>query len=199
MKYKAFLGASLIAGVAASLCCTLPLIAAVAGIGAAGISGFFAPWRPYLLGLTAALLALGFYFSYRKPSPVPCEPGAACEYPAANRYGRLGLWVTTGLVILFAAFPYYSAPVGKLLLRGSRAQAASPSTALQHVSFSVQGMSCPVCAEGVEHKLKSIPGVQRAAVSYDQKKADIEYDPRLVTVEQLQEPFKDAGFKASKN
>lgn len=199
MKYKPFLGASLLAGAAASLCCTLPLIAAVAGIGAAGISGFFAAWRPYLLGLTAALLALGFYFSYRKPTTAPCEPGAACEYPAASRSGRLGLSVATGFVILFAAFPYYAAPVSKVLLQESRTQAASPSTALQHVSFSVQGMTCPVCAEGVEHKLKSIPGVQSASVSYEQKKADIEYDPQLVSLEQLQQPFEDAGFKASRN
>ena len=136
MKDRAFVGASLLAAVAASLCCTLSLIAALAGISVAGVSGFFASWRPYLLGLTAVLLALGFYFSYRKPTPASCEPGAACEHPAAGRYGRLGLWLATGCVILFAAFPYYSPAVGRLLLPG-RAQAAS-SNALQHVSFTVQ-------------------------------------------------------------
>ena len=196
MKDRAFVGASLLAAVAASLCCTLPLIAALAGISLAGVSGFFASWRPYLLGLTAALLALGFYFSYRKPTPAPCEPGAACEHPATGRYGRLGLWLATVFVVLFAAFPYYSPAVGRLLLAG-RAQAVS-STPLQHVSFTVQGMSCPVCAQGVEYKLKAITGVQKAAVSYEQKKAEIDYDPRLVKLEQLEQPFQDAGFKATK-
>ncbi len=198
MKSKAFIGASLLAGVAASLCCSLPLLAAVAGISAAGISGLFAAWRPYLLALTAALLALGFYFSYRKASQPSCEPGAACEHPAAGRYGRLGLWLATAFVILFAAFPYYSPALGKLVLSGKGAQAASPDAALQHVSFTVEGMTCPVCAQGVEHRLKSIHGVNKAQVSYEQKRAEIDYDPRLVKLEQLQQPFEEAGFKAAR-
>ncbi len=198
MKNKAFIGASMLAAVAASLCCTLPLIAAIAGISAAGVSGLFAAWRPYLLVLTAALLALGFYFSYRKPTQASCEPGAACEHPAAGRYGRLGLWLATAFVILFAAFPYYSPVLGTLALPGNGARAASPAAALQHVSFTVQGMTCPVCAQGVEHRLKSIPGVEKAQVSYEQKRAEIDYDPRLVKLEQLQQPFEEAGFKAAR-
>lgn len=198
MNKKAFIGASMLAAVGASLCCTLPLIAAVAGISAAGVSGLFAAWRPYLLALTAALLALGFYFSYRKPNPASCEPGAACEHPAAGRYGRLGLWLATAFVILFAAFPYYSPAIGKLMLSGNRAQAASPAAALEHVSFAVQGMTCPACAQGVEHRLQSIPGVEKAQVSYEQKRAEIDYDPRRVKLEQLQQPFEEAGFKAAK-
>lgn len=187
----------MLAAVAASLCCTLPLIAAIAGISAAGISGVFAAWRPYLLAVTAALLALGFYFSYRKPSQESCEPGAACEHPAAGRYGRLGLWLATAFVILFAAFPYYSPAVAKLVSSGNGTQAAPPAAALQHVTFTVQGMTCPVCAQGVEHRLKSIPGVGKAYVSYEQKKAEIDYDPRLVKLEQLQQPFEEAGFKTA--
>ena len=198
MKTKTFIGASMLAAVAASLCCTLPLIAVIAGISAAGISGLFAAWRPYLLALTAALLALGFYFSYRKVNQASCEPGAACEYPAAGRYGRLGLWLATAFVILFAAFPYYSPALGKLAPSGNGAQAASPAAALQHASFTVQGMTCPVCAQGVEHRLESIPGVERAQVSYEQKRAEIDYDPRLVKLEQLQQPFEEAGFKAAR-
>lgn len=199
MKDKAFIGGSLLAAVAASLCCTLPLIAAIGGISAAGVSGFFAAWKPYLLGVTAVLLALGFYFSCRKPSQASCEPGSACEYPAAGRYGRLGLWVATVFVILFAAFPYYAPAVSKLLLPTSKANAASlPGTAVQHLSLSVQGMTCPVCAQGVEHRLNSINGVYKASVSYEQKKAEIVYDPHFVKLEQLEQPFKDAGFKTAK-
>ncbi len=195
MKDKAFIGGSLLAAVAASLCCTLPLIAAIAGISAAGVSGFFAAWRPYLLGVTALLLALGFYFSYRKPRQESCEPGSACEHPAAGRYGRLGLWLATVFVVLFAAFPYYSPAVSKVLF-STKAQAASPATPVQHLSFAVQGMTCPICAQGVEHKLNSMRGVTKAEVSYEQKRAEVDYDPKIVKLEQLQQPFKDVGFKA---
>jgi mercuric ion transport protein len=195
MKEKAFLGASILAAVAASLCCALPLIAAIAGIGVAGVSGFFAAWRPYLLGVTAILLALGFYFSYRRQKQGSCEPGSACERPAAGRYGRLGLWLATVFVVLFAAFPYYS-PALSRRLSGKAAQAATPAFAVQHVSFAVQGMTCPVCAQGVEHRLNSMQGVTKASVSYEHKNAEIDFDPRLVKPEQLEQPFKDAGFQA---
>ncbi len=68
MKDKAFIGASLVAGIAASLCCILPIVFALAGAGIVGASAFFATWRPYLLGTTFLLLGLGFYFAYRNRS-----------------------------------------------------------------------------------------------------------------------------------
>lgn len=198
MKDKAFIGASLLAAVGASLCCTLPLIAAIAGVSVAGVSGFFAAGRPYLLVLTVPLLALGFYFSYRKSRPASCEPGSARERPTTGRYGRLGVWLATVFVTLFAAFPYYSPAVSRVLLSDKRAQIASPSISMEHLSLSVQGMTCPVCAQGVERRLNSISGVAKASVSYEQKRAEIDYDPHLVKLEELEQPFRDAGFKAAR-
>ena len=194
MKDKAFVGASLLAAVVASFCCILPIVFAVGGFAIIGASAFFESLRPYLLAVTFGLLAVGFYFAYRKPKQA-CEPGAACERPAVSRSGRIGLWIATALVVLFAAFPYYSAPVARLLLAEGRAQAASPQPAsISHVSFAVEGMTCPVCAQGVEHKLKQLPGVQNAAVSYEQRNAEIDYDPRVVPVEQLKKVFQEAGY-----
>ncbi len=109
MKDKAFIGASVVAAVAASLCCILPIIFAVAGAGIIGASAFFAAWRPYLPAVTALLLAAGFYFAYRKPKHA-CEPGSACEVPSVNKKGRTGLWIATAFVGAFAAFP--TTPVG---------------------------------------------------------------------------------------
>ena len=193
MKDKAFLGASLLAALVASFCCILPIIFALAGIGIAGASAFFAAWRPYLLGLTFALLAIGFYLSYRKRRKA-CESGSACERPAVNRSGRVGLWLAAAFVTLFAAFPYYSGPVAKLLLSSAEAQ-ATPTSTQEHVTFAVEGMTCPVCAEGIAHKLKDLPGVRQAAVSYEQRKAEIEYDPQRVPLEQLENVFTDAGYR----
>jgi len=115
VKDKAFVGASVFAALAASMCCILPIVFVLLGVGVAGAAAFFATCRPLLLGITFALLALGFYFSYRKPRQ-SCEPGSACELPNANRSGRLWLWIATAVVILFAAFPLYSGPVARFLL-----------------------------------------------------------------------------------
>jgi hypothetical protein len=68
-----------------------------------------------LLGLTFGLLAIGFYFAYRKPREA-CEPGSACDTSTVNRAGRLWLWIATAFVVLFATFPFYSGPIANFLL-----------------------------------------------------------------------------------
>lgn len=115
MKDKALVGASVATAFAASLCCILPIVFVLLGTGVAGAAGFFAAWRPVLLGISFALLAAGFYFAYRTPRQT-CEPGSACEMPTVNRAGRLWLWIATAFVVLFAAFPLYSGAVANFLL-----------------------------------------------------------------------------------
>jgi len=115
VKEKALAGASVVAAIAASLCCILPIIFVMAGAGIAGAAAFFAAWRPLLLVITFLLLPLGFYFTYRKPR-YSCGPGTGCERPAVARAGRIWLWIATAFVILFAAFPYYSGGVANFLL-----------------------------------------------------------------------------------
>jgi hypothetical protein len=56
---------------------------------------------------TFALLGTGFYLTYRKPKkPLPSGPDCACPAPRTNRTGRVMLWIATGLVAMFLAFPY---------------------------------------------------------------------------------------------
>ena len=94
MKQKAFIGASLLAAIAASLCCVLPIVFALGGFAIVGASAFFESLRPYFLIATFALLGAGFYLAYRKPKHA-CEPGSACARPQVNRFGRIGLWIAT--------------------------------------------------------------------------------------------------------
>lgn len=197
MKDKAFVGASLLAALAASLCCILPIIFAVAGAGIVGASAFFAAWRPYLLGVTALLLAAGFYFAYRTPKH-PCEPGSACEVPSVSRKGRIGLWITTAFVVVAAAFPYYSGPVAEFVL-GSASAESSEVPQLEQVTFAVQGMDCSACAAAIESRLKSTPGVKTAHVSYENKRADVQFDQTKVSVEQLQKAIAEAGYRATES
>jgi copper chaperone CopZ len=199
MKEKAFIGASLLAAVAASLCCVLPIVFALGSFAIVGASAFFESLRPYFLIATFALLGVGFYLAYRKPKHA-CEPGSACDRPQVNRLGRIGLWIATVLVISFAAFPYYSGAVANFLLSdGSlKASAAPPVNTVQHVTFAVGGMYCPACAKGVEAKLMNLPGVREASVSYEQGSAEIVYDSRAVKPEQLEKAIQDAGYQPKK-
>lgn len=194
MKDKAFIRASLIAGIAASLCCILPIVFALAGAGIVGASAFFAAWRPYLLGVTFLLLGLGFYFARRRPKH-GCAPESACGKPAANRTGRIGLWAATAVVLIVAAFPYYAEPVARVLLMGKgSATAATPH--LDQANFAVEGMDCPACATAIEKKLKDLDGVQSAIVSYEQKRATVEFDLNKVTILRLELAIQEAGYRA---
>jgi mercuric ion transport protein len=195
MKDKAFIGASLVAGIAASLCCILPIVFALAGAGIVGASAFFAAWRPYLLGITFLLLGLGFYFAYRKPKHA-CEPGSACEKPATNKTGRIGLWIATAVVLVVAAFPYYSEPVARLLLANKSSETAATAPHLERVNFAVEGMDCTACATAIAKKLKDLEGVQSAIVSYEQKQARVEFDASKITVLQLEQAIQDVGYRA---
>jgi hypothetical protein len=135
-------------------------------------SAFFAAWRPYLLGVTAALLAISFYFAYRKPKEA-CEPGSACAIPSVNRKGRFGLWIATAFVILFAAFPYYSGAVANLVLEMASSKAPAAGS-LSCVTLAIEGMDCPACATAL--RIASLAGVKKAHVSYEQKSAEVEFD-----------------------
>lgn len=195
MKDKAFIGASLIAGIAASLCCILPIVFALAGAGIVGASAFFATWRPLLLAITFCLLLLGLYFAYRKPKHA-CKPGSVCEKPTTRRTGRIGLWIAISVVLLVAAFPYYSEPVASWLLISKSTEANAGSSHLDRANFMVEGMDCPACATAIEKKLMHLHGVQSALVSYEQKQATVEFDVEKVTIAQLEQAIRDAGYQA---
>jgi copper chaperone CopZ len=106
------------------------------------------------------------------------------------------LWLATGAVILFAAFPHYSGAVAELLLSGGSSAAASEPSKLAHASFAVQGMDCAGCASAVENKLKAVRGVRSFTVSFESQKAEVDYDPQSTTLAQLEQAIKDAGYEA---
>lgn len=88
---------------AASLCCTGPLLYVGLGIGGAGLASAMEPFRPWLLGLTAVLLGLGFYGVY--------GPGPRCvdeEGERTVRRRKAMLWIGTALVVVLATFPTWS-------------------------------------------------------------------------------------------
>jgi len=96
-----------IAGLAASICCTGPLVFVALGLGgaAAGLIAFFTPLRPVFIGL--ALLFLGFAAYRLFFVPKVCAPGTPCADPKTLRNQRL---VFIGVVIVTAAlvaFPWY--------------------------------------------------------------------------------------------
>ncbi len=101
------LAGALAAGLASSACCLGPMVLAVAGIGGAASALALAPYRRFLLVLTAGLLGLAFFLAYRRPATT-CGPGEECERPWASRPRRMLLWLVTLVVLAATTFPCYS-------------------------------------------------------------------------------------------
>lgn len=199
MKDKTILGGSILASIAASFCCIGPLVAVILGIGTFGAATAFEAARPYLLAVTAVLLAGAFYLTYRKRE-VACEDGT-CTASTASRTSKFMLWIATLVVIAFATFPYYSGS----LLRAQAAKSAPVPAAVAsnaadshdaRATIAVSGMTCDGCAQSVRLALAKVPGVKSAEVSFKEERAIVVFDPAATNPDKLRNAINDTGYKA---
>jgi Cu+-exporting ATPase len=59
----------------------------------------------------------------------------------------------------------------------------------------IKGMTCTSCSTTVESALQALPGVQKAQVALATEEAEIRYDPKVVSYNQLIEAVEDTGFE----
>jgi copper chaperone CopZ len=176
-----------IAAVIASLCCIGPVLVVFLGVGSIAAFSVFEIYRPYLIGLTVALIGLAFYLTYRKQE-VKCEDGT-CKVESASKWAKTGVWTVTTLAGLAIAFPYLGfAPQTSV-------NKAVDSTAV--VTVNISGMDCKACAAGVEGSLANIKGVRKARVDFQSGKATIEYDRKIVKPTVFIERVTESGFTAT--
>ncbi len=98
---------AMISALAASACCLGPLVLALLGLGGAGFLIKFEPYRPYLMGITVAMLGGGFLLTYRRPKIVVTSSAECqCARLATAKRAKVVLWIATILVAAFLAFPY---------------------------------------------------------------------------------------------
>lgn len=211
-------GTAVVAAIASSACCWLPLSLLALGISGGAVAAAFQKWRPVFLPVAFLLLGAAFWVTYKKPKPVSPEeagtssPGGAlcCSVPppgarAGNccppengrgftlkRLNRGMLWVATVVVLAFAFFPSYV----DALLGGSGAEAEN-GTGTQEIVLGIDGMTCDGCAVTLEKALGKVPGVERAIVSYEDQRAVVTVDSVTAGSQKtLVEAVEDAGYKA---
>ena len=100
----------LIGAVASMSCCLLPLALFSVGVGGAWIGNLtaLAPYQPYMVAITVASLATGFWLVYRRPRQA-CVGVGACGTAASRRGVKAALWLATALIIAAVVFSYTSA------------------------------------------------------------------------------------------
>lgn len=85
-----------------TVCCLGPFVVATLGVSGAVAAASIAPYQPYLLAGAVALLAVGFWRSYR---------GKACTTDACQKpTGRIALWIAAFITGGAAIFPALVGP-----------------------------------------------------------------------------------------
>lgn len=104
---KGALITGLLAGLTASACCAGPLILLMLGISGSWIGNLSAlePYRPFFI--LVALVFLGLAFRKIYLTPKACSTDAVCATPQGIRSQQIIFWVTSLIVVLSIAFPWY--------------------------------------------------------------------------------------------
>ena len=116
----------------------------------------------------------------------------------SSRIGRIGLgiWFRLGVIAIAIVF-------GGLELYRARVNSPEPpppeSVTRLHAraEISIEGMDCMMCAAGLQNKLRALQGVSKAEVSYQDKRAAVEFDPAVIGRARLVEVIKGDGFKVA--
>jgi Cu+-exporting ATPase len=62
-------------------------------------------------------------------------------------------------------------------------------------TLKIQGMTCAACAKAVERAVRKLPGVVEANVNFASEKLSVSFDETKVTVADIQESIKKAGYE----
>ncbi len=180
-------GAFLMA-LAASACCWIPALLGVGAASSLGFSANLAPYRPLLLGITAAFLVVGFFTIYR-------QGGACCVTDEARRKRKLNIavmWTVAVISIGSAAYPNIAA-----LKARQPSQPLSSTASSRTVRLALHGLDCEACAAPIREKLKAIPGVVDVNVDYSKKLAIVSVGTSQSLDSALTQAVKEAGFTAT--
>jgi mercuric transport protein len=79
---------------------------------------------------------------------------------------------------------------------GDDKQPAQAKAAGAHVTLAIDGMTCASCGAAIRVTLKKLDGVKDATVNFDDKRANVTYDPSRVTPQKMVKAIEDAGYKA---
>jgi mercuric ion transport protein len=99
--------AGLLAALAASTCCILPVVLFSLGISGAWISNFtqLAPYKPIFVVATLACVGGGYWLVYRA-SKRACADREACARPLPNKIVKFILIAATVIVVTAFGFDY---------------------------------------------------------------------------------------------
>jgi len=183
--------AGLLTATIASLCCITPVLALFSG--ATGIASTFSwlePYRPYLIGLTVAVLAFAWY---QKLKPKEADVDCACEEDKSSFWQtKTFLAIVTALAVLLMAFPKYAH------IFYPKAEAKQfivvDKSSIQQVELKIKGMTCEACTEHINSELSKIRGVIEINTSYERRSSIVKFDNSKTSIDSLAMAINKTGY-----
>ncbi len=179
--------AALGAAVAASACCTIPLLLVALGVGGAWVGTLTALelYRPLFIGLAVLALSYVAFREWRMSRRASCDCEAAVSSRMRRRLLAVGAVAALGLML------------SPWLIRVTNPPAADAGPApvsTARVVLDVDGMTCASCHVTVRQALLNVDGVEAAEVTFEPPRAVVTYDPTRVTVDALTAATARAGY-----
>ena len=192
MNNGKLISAGVFTAIAASVCCIVPVVALVAGSGAI-VSSFswIAPARPYMIGLTVALLGFAWYQKLKKPQVID---DCGCDKKPLFFQSRMFLLSVTLFAALVIAFPFYAKA---FFPKKEKTSVNVEKSNIQTVELNIKGMGCEACEQEIDHEVNKLPGIVRSTVSYKNKKAVIQFDISKTTLKDITDAVNATGYKVS--
>jgi mercuric ion transport protein len=183
--------ASILAAIAASLCCITPVLAFLGGIG--GIAATFSwlePFRPYLIGIT--ILVLGFAW-YQQLKPSKQEIDCDCEEETGKTkflHSKKFLGIVTVVALFMLTFPSYS----HVFYPATENSGIAVSDNVNLVEFEIKGMTCTGCEQHVNYEVHQLPGILETQVSYESANALVKFDASQVSEDEITDAINSTGY-----
>jgi copper chaperone CopZ len=184
--------AGLLTATVASLCCITPVLALFSG--ATGIASTFSwlePYRPYLIGLTVAVLAFAWY---QKLKPKKADIDCACEEDKPSFWQtKTFLGIVTVLAFLLMAFPKYSHifyPKAE-----KKGIVIIDKSSIQQVKLNIKGMTCEACTETINLALSKIPGVLEYKTEFKTGSSTVKFDNSKTVEQAIIDALNETGYK----
>lgn len=189
-----YTSAGLLSAFAASLCCITPVIALI--IGSSSIAANFAwiePARPYLLGLSIAVLLFAWYVKLKLAKTTDMDCNCETTKKASFLQSKTFLGIVTVFAILMITFPLYA----KMFYPKPTVQAATLAVVdnKQQVKFTIQGMTCAGCEEHVNNELSKVAGVLAYKTSYASRSSLVTFDKSKVDVKTIEVAINKTGYR----
>lgn len=188
-----YTSAGLLSAFAASLCCITPVIALLAGSSSIAANfSWIEPARPYLIGLSIAVLAFAWYVELKPVKRTDMDCNCETTKKASFLQSKTFLSIVTVFAILMMTFPLYA----KVFYPKPQTKAATVATVdnRQQVKFTVQGMTCEGCEEHVNNELSKVSGVLAYETSHANKSSLVTFDKSKVDVKTIEAAINKTGY-----